>query len=358
MVTFDSNISSSSNNSFLSMDDTEMAEQPQPQPTVAQLMAELARLNNRLNQQQAAASPAIPDRFQKRPRPVLPDPEPFSGNRPMYQQFKTKLLAKLSVDREALGGPEERLWYSFGRLSGPAAAQVLPWVSIHAESGKARVDDRTVHEFFEHLDSVFLDKELQEKALADLNSLQQGSRSFGELLNVLRRLIMEAGGDGWTDRVKRGFLDAALSGKMKDNMIQLQKSENFDTYCQQLQQIADRLQERQSEKATGGNRRGPAPSFQPPPSPSPGNDKADPDAMDWEPTLSKLRQRRAKWVDAAEIAKRREEKRCIRCGSPAHFLRQCVFLPAVRPGNPTPRVESLRQLEESAELEPEEPGKA
>ena len=66
------------------MDDTEMAEQPQPQPTVAQLMAELARLNNRLNQQQAAASPAIPDRFQKRPRPVLPDLEPFSGNRSMY----------------------------------------------------------------------------------------------------------------------------------------------------------------------------------------------------------------------------------------------------------------------------------
>ena len=35
-----------------------------------------------------------------------------------------------------------------------------------------------------------MDKELQEKALADLNSLQQGWRSFGELLNVLRRLII------------------------------------------------------------------------------------------------------------------------------------------------------------------------
>ena len=163
---------------------------------------------------------------------------------------------------------------------------------------------------------MFLDKELQEKALADFNSLQQGSRSFGELLNVLRRLIMEAGGDGWSDRVKKGFLDAALSGKMKDNMIQLQKSENFETYCQQLQQIADRLQERQSEKATGGNRRGLLPALQPVPR-SPGDVKGDPDAMDWEPTLAALKQRHVKWVDEEERAKRRREGRCLKCGSPA-----------------------------------------
>ena len=101
----------------------------------AQLMAELARVNLRLDQQQGGASADAPHRSPKRPRPVLPDPETFDGiNRAMYLQFKTKLLAKLSVDREALGGPNERLWYAFGRLSGSAAAQILPWISIHAAS--------------------------------------------------------------------------------------------------------------------------------------------------------------------------------------------------------------------------------
>ena len=48
MVTFDSNDLSSSENSFLSMDDTDMS--GQQQPTVAQLMAALASVNARLDQ--------------------------------------------------------------------------------------------------------------------------------------------------------------------------------------------------------------------------------------------------------------------------------------------------------------------
>ena len=69
MVTFDSNdLSSSSTNSFLSMDDTDMADQQQRQPSVAQLMAELARVNLRLDQQQGGASADAPHRSPKRPR--------------------------------------------------------------------------------------------------------------------------------------------------------------------------------------------------------------------------------------------------------------------------------------------------
>ena len=114
------------------MDDTEMAEQQQQQPTVAQVMAELARVNARLDQQQGGDAAAALPRPQKRPRPVLPDPETFNGtNRAMYQQFRTKLLAKLSVDREALGGPNERLWYAFGRLSGSEICRSNLTLDLH-----------------------------------------------------------------------------------------------------------------------------------------------------------------------------------------------------------------------------------
>ena len=130
--------------------------QSQQPPTVEQLMAELSRINARLNEQQTTGVTTLPN-LQKRPRPILLDPEAFDGsNRTLYLLFKTKLQAKLSVDREALGGPPERLWYAFDRLNGSAAAQILPWISIHAVGAEVRIGDDTVSSFFEHLDSVFV----------------------------------------------------------------------------------------------------------------------------------------------------------------------------------------------------------
>ena len=121
---------------------------------------------------------------------------------------------------------------------------------------------------------------------------------------------------------------------------------------------------RQAEKAAGGSRRGPLPAIQPVPR-SPGDDKADSDVMDWEPTLAALKQRHVKWVDEEERAKRRREGRCLKCGSPAHYVKACPFGSPRRPGgqaprpqNPPARVQGLSDFLESAELEEPEAGKA
>ena len=69
--------------------------------------------------------------------------------------------------------------------------------------------------------------------------------------------------------------------------------------------------------------------------------------MDWEPTLSNSRQRRAKWVDEVEMKKRREEKRSIsllRLARTTSFLRYCIFLPAQRPPKEGPRVQKSQQI--------------
>ena len=65
-----------------------------------------------------------------------------------------------------------------------------------------------------------------------------------------------------------------------------------------------------------------------------------PDVMDWEPTkVSKAVQRqnqelagkRAKWADEKEMALRRREKRCLRCGREGCWITECPLLPPKRP---------------------------
>lgn len=85
------------------------------------------------------------------PRQILPDREVFKGDIASYQNFKHLLKAKLHVDRQALGGPYECLWYVYGRLSGNAASHILPWIIANADSPTA-VNDDTVAKLFEHLD--------------------------------------------------------------------------------------------------------------------------------------------------------------------------------------------------------------
>ena len=56
--------------------------------------------------------------------------------------------------------------------------------------------------------------------------------------------------------------------------------------------------------------------------------------MDWEPSTRRnknTQQRRAKWIDDKEYQQRRSKGVCLRCGSAAHQIRTCPFLPARRP---------------------------
>ena len=345
MVEFSCDFNSESDENSASMPDTEMGDQQNP--STQQLMAIITDLSERLNQQQAPATTSATEQTQRRPRPALPDPEAFDGHdRAYYPQFKAKLQAKLAVDNQALGGPNEQLWYAYSRLNGPAAVHILPWMTTRAPKG-ALVTNAVVEGFFEHMDFTFLDKDLQEKALAGLSSLHQGNHPFHSLLSDFQHLLMEAGGHAWDDQVKCAYLDNTLNREMKDRLMTVEKKERFEAYCRQLQQIASRLEEQHTSNSRQGHRQ---------PFPLPQATQAPvTDTMDWEPTLSKLRQRRARWVDAAEIAKRRQEKRCVRCGSPGHFVRDCIFQPPTRPRQqePNPQVQNMVRLVETADLEPE-----
>jgi hypothetical protein len=50
---------------------------------------------------------------------------------------------------------------------------------------------------------------------------------------------MEAGGYSWSDKVKKNYLDGALSYEVERALAGVKKEETFTDYCCQVQQVAN-----------------------------------------------------------------------------------------------------------------------
>ena len=71
----------------------------------------------------------------RRVKPRLPDPERYDGTNPsLNPQFEGLLRAKLEIDGSAIGSESDKVWYAFGRLTGPAAGRVYPWVNAYKDT--------------------------------------------------------------------------------------------------------------------------------------------------------------------------------------------------------------------------------
>lgn len=258
-----------------------------------------------------------------KPRPVLPDPETFDGeDLTLYPQFRAKLRAKLTVDARTFGGNFEKLWYGFSRLEGKAAARILPWMTTYEETTAFNVPG-----FWDQMDSAFQDRAAKRKAIAKLNRIRQGKRSFDDLLRNIDQLLLESGGYEWADEIKKGYLNNALSIGLKDRLVAVEEAGTYEEYCRQVKTIADRMEDLRYVKNAHNN---PTPHT---PKEVGGNlsqDILSTDTMDWEPTTSKTGRRRAEWANDDEMEKRKMEKRCLRCGKLGHFIRQCRSLPPGR----------------------------
>jgi hypothetical protein len=282
----------------------------------------------------------------KRPRHKMDDPERFDGtDLSLYPQFEGLLFAKLEIDSEAIGNEKEKVWYGFSRLKDGAAGRIYPWIDTY----KNRPAVFTVNNFFSQMQLAFKDPTLREKALNRLNSLRQGNRFFSELLSELDRLLLEAGGHEWEDRIKKGYVKAALNFALRERLVTVSEEPSYEGYCRQVKEIADRMAELQQLQRSGPSRRNPASSA----SILPRHDAADNtnstsatpipnlDSMDWEPSSSRAQKpngKRAKWVSKAELGKRRQNGNCLRCGATGHRVRDCPFLP---PQPPQPKASNV-----------------
>jgi len=251
----------------------------------------------------------------RRPRPSLPNPDQFDGkNQEFYPQFESLLKAKLDIDGRTIGGENEQVWYAFGRLSGEAAGRIHPWM-IHAQ----RTSTLTVDSFFKQIRLAFSDPRASQKALEQINRTKQGSRPFNDFLNEFNRLILEAEGWSWDDKMKKAYLRAAISYKLKDRTIGMKEEDSYEEYCSQLRTISDQL----ADMKNWSDRRS---AWKKERSLSPPKESAL-DAMDWEPSTAvattRTKRKEPRWASPEEIERRREEGLCLRCGEEGHIVRRC-----------------------------------
>ena len=100
-----------------------------------------------------------------------------------------KLQAKVRIDGPIIGNEENKIYRLFSYLTGTAAQRALPWVETYALS-------LSIDEFLGHLHALFGDPTRERKALARLNSIRQGKRSFSEFAPEFDQVLLEAGASG------------------------------------------------------------------------------------------------------------------------------------------------------------------
>ena len=291
--------------------------------------ASMNLLNERLSQmeRERATEDAIPDpaptpqtSMRTEALPVtrtkarLPHPDKFDGSdKTAFPQFEGSLRAKLSIDSDVIGGEEEKVWYAFGRLSGDASVRIFPWMSYAQRSGQF-----TVTGIFEQMSIAFRDPRHQQKALDQLNRTKQGKKNFGDFMNEFNRLLLEAEGWGWEDAVKKGFLKAALTLELRRAMVGVIESKTYEAYCSQLRTVDDQLEQvREISTFRQGWRKR---------TDDVKSSSASTDAMDWQPTsvsVARVHAKEPRWASEDEIACRRQEGLCLRCGRKGHRVKEC-----------------------------------
>lgn len=305
--------------------------QQQTSAQIQQLQVEWNQARAQMNAPQPPVQPPVLETPARKPRPVLPDPDPYDGeDLALYPQFRGKLAAKLQIDGPAIGGTQELLWYAFSRLEGKAAARLLPWMTTF----KSDLSAFTIPAFWEQLDAAFLDKAREQKALDRLNVLRQGTRTIDDLLRELDQLLLEAAGFEWSDVVKKGFLKAAINLTLRDRMITVDEKPTYMEYCAQVKTVADRLQECNRIRDKRKSYRGAAPAAP--------NETSAGEPMDWSYTVNKASGPRASYASHEEMERRRRERACLRCGKQGHYIANCDKAP-VRRERPISRTPAPQQ---------------
>jgi hypothetical protein len=291
----------------------------------------------------------------QRPKHKLKDPDPFDGkDNSLFPQFEGKLRAKLNVDGAAIGNESEQIWYAFNLLKDDAAARIHPWMHAYEDTAEF-----TKAAFLEQISFAFKDHAIRDKAIAKLNTLRQGRRSFQELLTEFDRLLLEAGGYGWDDTVKKGYLRAAINNELRERLITMDEAESYVDYCGQVKRVGDRIEEHKRivRSWPQNENRGQQSNRQPIMPRNANNSMPVVEHMDWEPTpagqtrVNHTEVRRARWVSEEERDKRKKEGRCLRCGALGHLISKCPYRPAARPAQAANVVAYEPELEEPGKEE-------
>lgn len=311
-----------------------------------------------MNHNELAAAAAGSHHGSQRPRPILPDPPKFEGKRSLYRPWLLEMQHKLQTDKLALGSDRDRFNYIYSRLGPTPQRTCATFVQAYSHNGKPE-------EFLEHLGRYYSDPDLQRRATEELRSLKQKpTQPFHQFLPIFEQKLADAGGAAWPPTAVISYLNGSLNRRTQLALVScVGLPTTWDEYVSVIYSISSRLESVTAEFP--GKER-----------PSRPANRAWVDEMDWEPTTrvasgasrsrpaggsqqkpedAALRGKRAKWVDDEEIAKRRKEGRCFRCGRTYCRVDRCPLEPPRRPGNSGRTRVNRANVVTAAAIEDEDP---
>jgi hypothetical protein len=142
-------------------------------------------------------------------RHVLPPLREFNGSRTDYPIWRAALTAKLAVDGLRMGGPYGTIATIMFALKGHAERLCSPTIARLLSTPGSTAAEATAY-----LDKIFDDPQRQQNALKLWGKLSQGTTSFDVFYAEFERLLAEAGGEAFDERVKISQLQDATNNEI------------------------------------------------------------------------------------------------------------------------------------------------
>lgn len=308
-------------------------------PLQNSLNAVLQHLNSRENEvpprtpaEEPPAQPVNPTFLSN--RKPLPNPGKFSGKRGEYPSWSQLMRDKIAIDRDFFPS-NQAIWYLINSCLDTAPQQVV--ATFYASRGPdCNYNPDT---FLSFLDRSYLDHNIADRATAQLrNLIQREDQSFNHFLPRFERLVAEAGGATWEDKVKIAFLEGALNKQLRQSLVAVQLPRAYNEYLTVIQDVSWKLERLNGPNASRfkRNRGAPVPKLR---------DAEGDTPMGGINQLAHPQRRRNE-----QGAPKKETRTCWNCGKVGHIAFRC-------PQKKSPQINSagpLSDSEDEFDLAPEE----
>ncbi|KAI0995326.1 hypothetical protein K3495_g12856 [Podosphaera aphanis] len=281
----------------------------------------------------ATAPPLPPPVLGSRKRRKFPT---WSGERRHFNCYIKEVEDCIEIDRDLMGS-NRAVWYDIN-FSLPDVAKQK--VSVFNGSGQKLNWDYQL--FIDHLKRTFGNRQEREDKIELLSKMKQReNQRFSEFFPKFDEALAGAGGETWTEDSKVIWLRKALSDALTTQLIPVPIDLNdYHGAVRTIEDTAYRFEHSSLFKGSRANSQAPGnlvPETNVAPvvrfdsdgdvimNPINSNQKSPQSLRDQHRECEG--QRRARWVDSAEITRRRKLKLCVRCGANTHFIARCPYLP-------------------------------
>jgi hypothetical protein len=184
-----------------------------------------------------------------KPKPVLPDPEKFTGQPHKFDTWLPSIKAKIRVDGEAIGDSVAKFYYVYLNLESSVQAMVLPQLS-QAED----LESWNYNTILEQLSRVNFNPNKIQEAEDRLLALKQGTDSLPAYVAKFERILYEARGQNWPDVNKISTFRNGLNSIIRTRLSQqLNLPPTYPEFVRVVQQLAGKSLPQPQTNPTSGN---------------------------------------------------------------------------------------------------------